>query len=330
MNSERLNSHVRRLLLVFFSMILVAALLMWYLYEFRRVVICTDSLWNQAYLKSEKREMQLRINLLNRFYLPEKKVIPLKEATQEVIEASCSANNRAVYLLSPYLSSIINPQRLLEVNPRARFVLWESALSSENSLSKFESFGSKPRMYLLYIDHTKLANAFAAALKPLMLSASTDAQEAVDAQAGNTVQFYYSSQGTFRRSDIRSIKLRLEDEIAGIRVQLVDMGSSQARTVDAEIASDAIVLLAGGRGLELQPLLTKIENRGGRVVVFGDGALRGWPKGVEAEISIDLEASLLEVLERLPRLSGNREEFEEITTQNPAIQHLAVRFRITR
>lgn len=323
MNPESLNSKARTLLIAIFSTILVAAILMWYLYEFRRVVICTDSLWNQAYLESEKREVQLRVNLWNRFYLPEKKVLPLEEASQEAFEARCGVNNRAVYLLSPYLSSILNPQRLLQASPHARFVFWEASLPGENSLSDFQNYGRKPRIFILYLDHAELADAFAAALKPLFSSDSTDGHDPVDTQARRTVQLYYSSSGAFRHTEIRIVKSKLEEEIAGIRVQLVDMA-------DAEIASEDIVLLAGGAGTELQPLLTKIQNRGARAVVYGDGALSGWPEGVEAEISIDLEASLMEVLERQPRLTADEGGYGEISTQNPAVQRFAVRFRITR
>lgn len=308
-------------------MILVAAILMWTLYEFRRVVICTDSLWNQAYLESEKRELQLRINLWNRFYLPEKKVLPLEEASQEAFEARCGVNNRAVYLLSPYLSSILNPQRLLQASPHARFVFWETALPGKNSLSDFmsnlQNYGGQPRIFLLYIDHSELADAFAAALMPLVSSDSADGQNLEDTQARRTVQLYYSSSGAFRHTEMRAVKSKLEEEIAGIRVRLVDMAA-------AEIASEDIVLLAGGAGTELQPLLTKIQNRGARAVVYGDGALGGWPEGVEAEISIDLEASLMEVLERQPRLTADDGEYGKIATQNPAVQRFAVRFKITR
>ncbi|MFW5712544.1 MAG: hypothetical protein ACOC2P_02735 [Spirochaetota bacterium] len=328
MNPDRLNSKMRTTLIAVFSLILIVSALMWYMYQFRRVVICTDEVWNQVYLQDEHRETQLKINLWNRFFIPEKRVFPLEEATLQQMRSICGVRSRAVFLFSPYLSSLQSPQELLQANPNADYILWEAALPGSLNTGKGPDLPgdeSSPSVFLLYIDQDTLAEAYAEALVPLL----TDGTDAVQGPP-RTVRLFYHSRGRFSASEVRALKSKIEAELAAVRLRTVDMAESGTASADTGISSGDIAVLAGGPADDLQQLLTMIENRGARAVVFGDGADSGWPEGVAAEISIDLEATLLELIEKRNSLWETAVQPEQNTLQNPAVQRFAVRLRITR
>lgn len=309
---------------------------MWYLYQFRRVVICTDSLWNSAYLLNEKRDTQLKINLWNRFYLPEKRVFALNEGTRDELAAVCKNRSRAWYLLSPYLSALVRPQQLWQAHPGSSFILWESALQpsawNPEALSSGGA-GTFPRVFHLYIDHDRLASAFIAALKPLLSSVTSETAISETALADQdeprTVRIYYHRQGRFSASEIRALSTEIEAQIQSVRLQPVDLSASSS-AAELQITSEDIVLIAGGEAAEFRQLLTRIENRGARAVVFGDASGSGWPKGVAAEISIDLEATLLDLIETPEGSAKVKEKVDRNSEQNPAVQRFALRFRIRR
>ena len=322
MNSDRLNSKLRTILIALFSLILIVSVVMGYMYHFRRVVICTDDVWNRVYLQSEHRETQLRINLWNRFFIPEKKVIPLEEVSLERLRSVFGLHSRAVFVFSPYLSSLLSPPQLLQANRKSTYVLWEAALpdpldTGEGTVRSGAE--SSPRVFLLYIDLNRLAEACAEALDPLLAE-----------DTARTVQLYYHSRGRFSGGEVRALRSKIEAELEGIRLQTVDMAASGTSSADAGISSGDLAVIAGGQAGDLQQLLTMIENRGARAVVFGDGASGGWPGGVAAEISIDLEATLLELIKNRDGLRETAAQPEQNTLQNPAVQRFAVRLRITR
>lgn len=322
MSSGQVDSKVRTTLISISALILIGSILMWYMYQFRRVVICTDSLWNHAYLQSDHRETQLKINLWNRFFIPDKRVFPLDDSPRKELEALFGVRGRALFFFSPYLSALVQPQQLLQAHPKSRYVLWESALaeSDENHGAGYPAAsGSSARIFLLYIDLVRLADAFSAALEPLLVPVPSEVHR---------VRFYYHGGGSFSGREIRELQAEIEARLRNVRLQPVDL--SDASAADLQISSEDIALVAGGETAELQQLLTRIENRGARAVVYGDAALRGWPTGVAAEISIDLKATLLDLIEMADGKPATAERKDRNSPESAAVQRFAVRLSITR
>jgi len=255
----------------------------------------------------------------------------MEEAALQQIRSICGVRSRAVFLFSPYLSSLQSPQELLQANPKSNYILWEAALPGPLNFGDgavWSAAESSPRVFLLYIDQNRLAEAVAEALEPLLADSSGTAGGTV-----RTVQLFYHSRGRFSGSDIRALKSKIEAELESVRLQLIDTavpaGASGDASGGAGISSGEVAVIAGGQAGDLQQLLTMVENRGARAVVFGDGAASGWPEGVAAEISIDLEATLLELIENRDGLREPAAQPEQNTLQNPAVQRFAVRLRIT-
>ncbi len=306
------------------------------MYQFRRVVICTDTFWNHAYLMREHRDTQLKVNLWNRFFMPEKRVIPLEAVSREDVAAMCADRSRAWYLLSPYLSALVTPQQLLQAHPGSSFILWESAFQhSSRDTDALHSANTRtsPRIFHLYIDLDKLASAFSAALEPLVAPGSSETAIAETEPAGRddirTVRICYQREGQFSASAIRDLKAKIEAQVQNIRLQPVDLSAS-ASSAELQISSEDIVLIAGGETAEFRQLLNRIENRGARAVVFGEAARSGWPQGVAAEICIDLEATLLDLIETPEGSAKVKEKSDRNGDQNPAVQRFAVRLCISR
>src|SRR6056297_788578 len=150
---EKLNPYLpARRVRTIFIIILVLLLLIgaaWYLALHRQVVILTDPVWKSAYLEPEHTAEQLKINLLNLFYIPRIVNLPFEQAAQAELEAICRSREGAWFLLSPYLSSLIEPAELLQACSGSNFVVWEtepvSMTVGQDALSSTLPSGSSSR-----------------------------------------------------------------------------------------------------------------------------------------------------------------------------------------
>ncbi|MDZ7793726.1 MAG: hypothetical protein U5P10_08575 [Spirochaetia bacterium] len=302
-----------------FVIILVVLLLSgtaWYLALQRQVVILTDPVWKSAYLEPEHTAEQLKINLLNHFYLPRIVSIPFEQAGQAELEAICRSRRGAWFLLSPYLSSLIEPATLLQACSGSNLVVWETAAGSEigsqNALTSTLPSESKSetqsesqselspdatsRLTVLYLDPQRLARAMGEGLAPL-ISSSKSSSESTTESNGRPIQLVWSRDGHFSEDFAVEVHTELAAQLTSQEVILVDISEQRRDELNStgqnstgsvgegnslEITSEALLVILDGEPEALKELLTRIENRGARAVVFGNGALSGWPTGVKA------------------------------------------------
>ena len=360
-----------------FIIILVLLLLIgaaWYLALHRQVVILTDPVWKSAYLEPEHTAEQLKINLLNLFYIPRIVSVPFEQAGQAELEAICRSRAGSWFLLSPYLSSLIDLSKLLQACSGSNLVVWETTIDSEidtqdalsstffsESQSKSQSESQTEsqselfsdvasQLTVLYLDSQQLARAMAEGLEPLISSAksssentsentSENSSESTTESNGQPLQLVWSRNGRFSKDFALGVQAELTVQLPSQEVKLIDMGerrgdelnktelnkTGQSQTGSANegnslvINSEALLVILDGEPNELKELLSRIENRGARAVVFGAGALSGWPTGVKAEISIDIKTTLKELMKHKAK-----------SPVQPSTRRFAVHFQVRR
>jgi len=318
----------------------------------RQVVILTDPVWKSTYLEPEHTAEQLKINLLNHFYLPRIVSIPFGQAPQAELEAICRSRKGAWFLLSPYLSSLIDHAKLLQVCSGSTIVVWETAAGSQSDIqdtlsstlpselpiappSETQSGLSHnvpTQLTVLYFDPQRLARAVAEGLAPLFSSAKSSSETSSDSTTDSnrrSIQLVWSRGSHFSEDFALDVKAELSAQLSDIEVKLVDISERSRGGLNSngaagegkslEITSEAVIVILDGEPNELQELLSRIENRSARAVVFGAGALSGWPTGVEAEISIDIKTTFNELMkhEAKPLVQASSRRF-------------AVRFQVRR
>jgi len=338
----------------------------WYLALHRQVVILTDPVWKSAYLEPEHTAEQLKINLLNLFYIPRIVSVPFEQAGQAELEAICRSRAGSWFLLSPYLSSLIDLSKLLQACSGSNLVVWETTIDSEidtqdalsstffsesQSESQSELFSDvASQLTVLYLDSQQLARAMAEGLEPLISSAksssentsentSENSSESTTESNGQPLQLVWSRNGRFSKDFALGVQAELTVQLPSQEVKLIDMGerrgdelnktelnkTGQSQTGSANegnslvINSEALLVILDGEPNELKELLSRIENRGARAVVFGAGALSGWPTGVKAEISIDIKTTLKELMKHKAK-----------SPVQPSTRRFAVHFQVRR
>ncbi|MFO7730408.1 MAG: hypothetical protein R6V86_06550 [Spirochaetia bacterium] len=324
---RRLSGRIPTLVVIILVGMLLSAII-WYVARQRQVFILTDPVWKAAYLEPEHGEEQLKINLLNRLYIPRIVSIPFEQAGQAEIEAICRSRKGAWFLLSPYFSSLIEPAKLLQSCSDSNLVVWEtragSGIDSQDALTSTLPPDLASRLTVLYLDPQRLAQAMAVGLEPL-ISSSESSSESKD----RLIQLVWSRNGRFSEDFVLDVQAEIIAQLPSLEVKLVDVREQQGDELNRddsvgegnslEITSEALVLVLDGEPEELQEMLTRIENRGARAVVFGDGALKGWPTGAEAEVSINTKTTFNELMKHA----------SELPAQAP-VRRFAVRFQVRR
>ncbi|MCF7949521.1 MAG: hypothetical protein K9M94_13105 [Spirochaetia bacterium] len=361
-----------RTVFVIILVVLLLSVTAWYLAMKRQVVILTDPVWKSTYLEPEHTAEQLKINLLNHFYIPRIVNIPFEQAAQAELEAICRSREGAWFLLSPYLSSLIEPAKLLQACSGSNLVVWEteqlsrtvsqdalsSTLPSDPSseppsktspkLSSSETLSdssSEPapelpsQLTVLYFDPQRVARAMAEGLEPLLSAADSTASTTVATTESNRqpIQLVWSRDGHFSEDFALAVQAELSAQLPALDVKLVHMGEQGKNPLNSagatgegsrlEIASEAVIAILDGEPNALQELLTRIENRGARAVVFGAGALSGWPTGVEAEISIDIKTTFNELIKPAAKPAAKP---AIKTPEQASMGRFAVRFQVKR
>jgi len=335
--------------------ILVALLLsgtVWYLAMKRQVVIMTDPVWNSTYLEPEHTAEQLKINLLNLFYIPRIVNIPFAQAGKTELEAICRSREGAWFLLSPYLSSLIEPAKLLQACSGSNLVVWETEQVSRTVTQDAPSstLPSEPpsetssklppelvpevlaQLTVLYLDPQRLALAMAEGLAPLLSAADSTTDSAAESH-GQPIQLLWSQDGHFSEDFAIAVQTELSTQLPAQEVKLINMGEQRKDPLNRtgstgernslEIAPEAVIAVLDGEPNELQELLLRIQNRGARAVVFGTGALSGWPTGVAAEISIDIKTTFKELMKHAAKSAAK-------PTDQASSRWFAVRFQVRR
>jgi len=292
----------------------------WYWFQHRQVIICTDSIWNEIYLQQNKRTEQLKIYLWNDFYIPVIEIVPLESADQSSIEKICSRRTGSTLFFSPYLSSLVDTGQLAEKFPKKDFLVWEG-FADKKSVS--------PRVKYLYMDPEGLASVCAEALEDVIahrktpngakgatidevtkdgatIDGSTKDGSTIDEAAEPTgrIKVVWNSTGMFSRSVIEKLQSKLKNSLPEQEFEVIDLSdsskNSSTKRESLQVARQDILLLLDGEAEQLQQMLDRIESRGAEAVVFGEGALKGWPGGVSAEIVIDIKKTLGNALKERP------------------------------
>src|SRR6056297_2456080 len=240
---EKLNPYLpARRVRTIVVIILVALLLsgtVWYLAMKRQVVILTDPVWKSTYLEPEHTAEQLKINLLNHFYLPRIVSIPFGQAPQAELEAICRSRKGAWFLLSPYLSSLIDHAKLLQVCSGSTIVVWETAAGSQSDIqdtlsstlpselpiappSETQSGLSHnvpTQLTVLYFDPQRLARAVAEGLAPLFSSAKSSSETSSDSTTDSnrrSIQLVWSRGSHFSEDFALDVKAELSAQLSDI------------------------------------------------------------------------------------------------------------------
>ncbi len=313
-----------RLFFVFIVAVLMLGIV-WYMFQHRQVFICTDTLWNEAFLSNDHRMEQLKIVLWNNFYIPTVHTVAFEEANQETIMRLCRSKTGGVFLFSPYLSLIADIEQLTAEFPNKRFVLWESSIGEDKYEGRETSTASSQVVYLS-IETGRLASVFTEALEDV-LSGTNEANE--------RMRIVWNHKGWLSEEDVRFIQHQLEASFPDVQFTTVDTTGSRVDREDLRISQDDILLILDAETEQLQQLLSRIKNRGAQSIVFGEGAIAGWSEGVTAEIRIDFKATIEELLNatrdgtfQVQDSSDQENAPQEI--KKTTVQRFAIRFTIRR
>jgi hypothetical protein len=267
----------------------------------RQVLILTDPIWNELYLRDQVKKQGLSWTLLKRGYLLRRRVVPV-ELDKEVIEQAVGKSRAGIVLISPAVSVVFN-----NIYPEGEL----EGLTSRRSPKRIVVFGKAPD------GSGKSSSGLNSGKGPFVMRLFIRADELIT-ELDDFFDQIPREEENFSRICI------LRNRGSFVPEQVIDMSRELVRTryPSAEVTvlasmrefekmpldGNALVILLPGFGSDNKRVLDTLNRQGGRAILTADShSLDAWPDTVLGTVDFDLERIIIGALEKSDE--GDAEHF---------------------